>query len=85
MRKELFEKVLTSLYPNTKILIKEYEIQERFELDEKGEFVKSEPCIFVGIETIKELLPESLGSDETNNVSDEVCKFTGKDFNIYKL
>lgn len=46
MKKEIFEKVLTSLYPNTKILIKEYEIQERFELDEKGEFIKKRTMYF---------------------------------------
>ena len=85
MRREIFEKVLLSLYPKTKFSVKEYEVHERFDMVKDGEFIKCEPSIFVTIETNKEIEPEDLSSDGTNNITDEVCKFTGKEFNIYKI
>lgn len=85
MRREIFEKVLLSLYPKTKFSVKEYEVHERFDMGKDGEFIKCEPSIFVTIETNKEIEPEDLSSDGTNNITDEVCKFTGKEFNIYKI
>lgn len=85
MKQEVFEKILLSLYPNKKIIIKEYISHERYEFDEDMGFIPSQPSIFVGIKVDDEIESTNLDSDSTLDIERTFNKFTSNDFNIYKI
>lgn len=85
MKQEVFEKILLSLYPNKKIIIKEYMSHERYEFDEDMGFIPSQPSIFVGIKVDDEIESTNLDSDSTLDIERTFNKFTSNDFNIYKI
>lgn len=49
MRREIFEKMIDTLYPDQKIEVVSYEILEKNKLDENGEWVLDTPAVFVDI------------------------------------
>ena len=85
MKQEVFEKILLSLYPNKKIIIKEYMSHERYEFDEDMGFIPSQPSIFVGIQVDDAIESTNLDSDSTLDIERAINKFTSNDFNIYNI
>ena len=78
MRRELFESMLNKLYPEGKIEVVNYEILERNQLNESGEWVKDSPAVFVGVKLNG---TDTGGIGLTNYFTD----FTGFEFSIYHV
>jgi len=78
VRREIFEKMINTLYPEEKIEISSYEILEKNKLNESGEWVSDTPAVFVG-----------LRFDNNNqlslNLTDYFTNFTGYEFSISKV
>ncbi len=78
VRRELFESMLNKLYPEGKIEVVNYEILERNQLNESGEWVKDSPAVFVGVKLNG---TDTGGIGLTNYFTD----FTGFEFSIYHV
>ena len=83
MKQEFVEKMLTSLFPKSQLRIVSYTLMERLQLNEKDEWVKDTPAIFIDI-----TFPES---SETNEVlkdlylTDYLSNMTGFEFAVNKV
>lgn len=83
MNQEFVEKMLTSLFPKSQLRIVSYTLMERLQLNEKDEWVKDTPAIFIDI-----TFPES---SETNEVlkdlylTDYLSNMTGFEFAVTKV
>ena len=77
MKQEIFEKILVSLYPNEKIIIKEFVFHDRYEFDDDMNLIPIDPAIFVGIQFWDGIDPQ--------DIENVINKFTSKDFNIYNI
>ena len=78
VRRELFESMLEKLYPEGKIEVVNYEILERNQLNESGEWVKDTPAVFVGVR---------LNGTNTGEIvlTSYFTDFTGFEFSIYHV
>jgi len=78
VRRELFESMLEKLYPEGKIEVVNYEILERNQLNESGEWVKDTPAVFVGVR---------LNGTDTKEIglTSYFTDFTGFEFSIYHV
>ena len=86
MNQNLFEKILVSLYPNKKIIVKEYEFHERYDFDDSlGKLIPINPAIFVGIQFCGQTESNHIDSEDTLDIENTINKFTSNDFNIYKV
>lgn len=78
MRRDIFEKIMTKLYPDEKIEVVSYEILEKNMLNENGEWVLDTPAVFV-----------ELRFDSNNqlslNLTDYFTNFTGYEFSISRV
>ncbi len=70
--------MLNKLYPEGKIEVVNYEILERNQLNESGEWVKDSPAVFVGVKLNG---TDTGGIGLTNYFTD----FTGFEFSIYHV
>lgn len=83
MKQEFVEKMLTSLFPKSKLKIVSYTLMDRQQLNESGEWVKDTPAIFIDI-----TFPED---SETNEVlkdlylTDYLSNMTGFEFAVTKV
>lgn len=76
MKQEIFEKFLKKLYPDNDIVIIEYDILEKYEINDNNEWVTDTPSVFV---TIK--------SDDTTiiDLTKFLENFTPYEFSIIKI
>lgn len=76
MKQEIFEKFLKKLYPDNNIVIIEYDILEKYEINDNNEWVTDTPSVFV---TIK--------SDDTTiiDLTNFLENFTPYEFSIIKI
>ena len=79
MKQEFFEKIFSTLFPDSKIQILSYTVLDRQQLDEKNEWVKDSPAIFIVI--------SSINSDvfEDFYLTEYLSNLTGFEFNISKM
>ena len=77
MRREIFEKIINKLYPE--LIISEYTILPRFQLNEKNEWIPDSSSIFVIVSNDLDNLNVPLW--EINNL---LTKLTGFEINIGK-
>jgi hypothetical protein len=77
MRREIFEKIINKLYPE--LIISEYTILPRFQLNEKNEWIPDSSAIFVIVSNDLDNLNVPLW--EINNL---LTKLTGFEINIGK-
>ena len=75
MRREIFEKIINKLYPE--LIISEYTILPRFQLNEKNEWIPDSSSIFVIVSNDLDNLNVPLW--EINNL---LTKLTGFEINI---
>lgn len=78
MRREVFEKMISKLYPDQDIQVVSYQLLEKNQLNENGEWISDVPAVFVEIKCdnfdSKGLL-----------LSDYFTNFTGYEFAISKV
>jgi hypothetical protein len=82
MRRELVEKILSTLYPDKNINIIHYEVLEKNRLDENNNWVIDTPAIFMDVKF------ENYDNKEYyfgGSLSEELTKFTGYEFAITKI
>jgi hypothetical protein len=79
MKQEFFEKIFSTLFPDSKIQILSYTVLDRQQLDEKNEWVKDSPAIFIVL--------SSINSDvfEDFYLTEYLSNLTGFEFNISKM
>jgi hypothetical protein len=79
MKQEFFEKIFSTLFPNSKIQILSYTVLDRQQLNEKNEWVKDSPAIFIVL--------SSINSDvfEDFYLTEYLSNLTGFEFNISKM
>jgi hypothetical protein len=77
MRREIFEKIINKVYPE--LIISEYTILPRFQLNEKNEWITDSSAIFVIVSNDLDNLNVPLW--EINNL---LTKLTGFEINIGK-
>ena len=86
MKQKVFEKVLLSLYPDSKMRVLEFQVFERFEMKDGSDFnQKLAPFISVGIHTDEIIESTSLSSDNITEISNTISKFTQYEIEIYKI
>jgi hypothetical protein len=79
MKQEFVEKIFSTLFPDSKIQILSYTVLDRQQLNEKNEWVKDSPAIFIVL------------SFTDSNVFDDfylteyLSNLTGFEFNISKM
>ena len=78
MDKETIQKIFDILYPELEIIIKEFEILPRNQLNENNEWVEDTSAYFVGV-IIKEFPSRS------SDISEIVSMYTGFEFNVYRM
>ena len=78
MRREIFEKMLNKLYPDSKIEVVSYEILPKNQLSESGEWIPDTPAVFVGIR-FKDLDKIDI------NLTDYFSEFTGFEFSVSRV
>jgi len=76
--KETIQKIFDILYPELEIIIKEFEILPRNQLNENNEWVEDTSAYFVGV-IIKEFPSRS------SDISEIVSMYTGFEFNVYRM
>jgi hypothetical protein len=78
VRREIFDKIITKLYPNQNIMVVDYRLMTRDELNENGEWVPCRPTIFVEVKC-----------DDFDNkgidLTDYLTKLTGFEFVVDKV
>lgn len=77
MDKEQIQKILDILYPELKIIVNEFEILPRQQLNENNEWVKDSDAYFVGVKMTE--FPS-----RSSDISETVSLFTSYEFNIYR-
>lgn len=79
MKQEFFEKIFSTLFPDSKIQILSYTVLDRQQLNEKNEWVKDSPAIFIVL--------SSINSDvfEDFYLTEYLSNLTGFEFNISKM
>ena len=79
MKQEFFEKIFSTLFPDSKIQILSYTVLDRQQLNEKNEWVKDSPAIFIVL--------NSINSDvfEDFYLTEYLSNLTGFEFNISKM
>lgn len=78
MRRDIFEKIMTKLYPDEKIEVVSYEILEKNMLNENGEWVLDSPAVFVGL--------RFHNNDQLSlNLTEYFTNFTGYEFSISRV
>lgn len=79
MKQEFFEKIFSTLFPDSKIVILSYTVLDRQQLNEKNEWVKDSPAIFIVL--------SSINSDVFEDVylTEYLSNLTGFEFNISKM
>lgn len=68
----MFEKLFTTLFPNVKIKILNYQVFNRQSFDENFKSVPDTPAIFVEMECV-----DCKKMSEYNDISEHFTKFTG--------
>jgi hypothetical protein len=86
MKREFVEKMFETIFPNVKILIVSYEVLERNQLNENGEWVKDLPAIFIDIRYDDKKEDEAQGTYPSGfKLSEYLSNFTGHEFSITKV
>lgn len=70
MKQEIFEKFITTMYPDIKYSLLEYEVLKRYMLNESNEFVNDTPSIRISIKIHN-------GEIDENDLTDMFESFTG--------
>ena len=78
MDKETIQKIFDILYPELGIIIKEFEVLPRNQLNENNEWVEDTSAYFVGV-ILKEFPSRS------SDISEIVSMYTGFEFNVYRM
>jgi len=76
--KETIQKIFDILYPELEIIIKEFEVLPRNQLNENNEWVEDTSAYFVGV-ILKEFPSRS------SDISEIVSMYTGFEFNVYRM
>jgi len=78
VRREIFEKMINTLYPDQKIEVVSYEILSKNKLDENDKWISDTPAVFVDIRCQD-------FDDKGLYLTDYFTNFTGHDFAINKV
>jgi hypothetical protein len=79
MKQEFFEKIFSTLFPDSKIQILSYTVLDRQQLNEKNEWVKDSPAIFIVLSNIDGDVFEDF------YLTEYLSNLTGFEFNISKM
>ena len=82
MKREIVEKILSTLYPDKKIDIIHFEVLEKNQLDENNNWIPDSPAIFMDVRF------KNYESKEIyfgGSMSEELSKYTGHEFSITKI
>ena len=79
MKQEFFEKIFSTLFPDSKIVILSYTVLDRQQLNEKNEWVKDSPAIFIVLSNIDGDVFEDF------YLTEYLSNLTGFEFNISKM
>ena len=79
MKQEFVEKIFSTLFPDSKIEILSYTVLDRKQLNEKNEWVKDSPAIFIVLNNIDGNVFEDF------YLTEYLSNLTGFEFNISKM
>jgi hypothetical protein len=79
MKQEFVEKIFSTLFPDSKIQILSYTVLDRQQLNEKNEWVKDSPAIFIVLSNIDGDVFEDF------YLTEYLSNLTGFEFNISKM
>jgi hypothetical protein len=79
MKQEFVEKIFSTLFPDSKIEILSYTVLDRQQLNEKNEWVKDSPAIFIVLSNIDSNVFEDF------YLTEYLSNLTGFEFNISKM
>lgn len=86
MKQEFVEKMFETIFPNVKIEIISYEVLERNQLNENGEWIKDLPAIFIDVRYKDKKDDDTPGTHPSGfNLSEYLSNFTGHEFSISKV
>jgi hypothetical protein len=79
MKQEFVEKIFSTLFPDSKIQILSYTVLDRQQLNEKNEWVKDSPAIFIVLSFTDSNVFEDF------YLTEYLSNLTGFEFNISKM
>lgn len=86
MKQEFVEKMFKTIFPDVTINIVSYEVFERNQLNENGEWVKDLPAIFIGARFEDKKDDNTPGVHPSGfNLTEYMSNFTGHEFSITKV